>query len=529
MNGKDTAPVAAGLYSPKHFNDSVHGYIQLHPFTVKFIDTLQFQRLRNIKQLGTCYYVYPGACHNRFEHCIGTCHLATKLLQQLKLNQPEHVTDRDALCVQIAALCHDLGHGPFSHMFDNHFIPQMRPGCKWTHEDGSCMMLKHLIEANGLEGEFAKHGLVYEEDLPFIQELINPPSKPSNMDEPEYKHRPKSKYFLYEIVSNKQNGVDVDKWDYFSRDCHHLGLPNSFDHNRVIASMKVVVEDDGVSHIAARDKDITALYEMFHVRTMLHRHAYQHRINHATETMIMDAMKLANNHLFYRGRGGKQLKLSDTIDDPVAYGRLSDNIIFDILNHPSDAEEMAEARGIINRIFTRDLYKLCGKVSVGNHQQDGGQVIKSELMSKFAEEILKKAPNSHEEEPLEAGDIFVCMVKINYGDKLQNPMEKFLFFTKSSPDKAFVIRADEISSMLPKSFQDSYICVYCRNKKHQRITERSFKTWCDAKGWKMTSATTVDCLTPRKRPSSFSSTNITAQSPCKRQLRFANGSNNSSR
>ena len=57
-----------------------------------------------------------------------------------------------------------------------------------------------------------------------------------------------------QIVSNKQNGVDVDKWDYFSRDCHHLGLPNSFDHNRVIASMKVVVEDDGVSHIAARDK-----------------------------------------------------------------------------------------------------------------------------------------------------------------------------------------------------------------------------------------------------------------------------------
>ncbi|XP_008412919.2 deoxynucleoside triphosphate triphosphohydrolase SAMHD1-like [Poecilia reticulata] len=116
----------------KVFNDPIHGNIELHPVLVKIIDTPQFQRLRNIKQLGGAYYVYPGASHNRFEHSIGVAHLAGELLQSLKGNQLNLGIDkRDVLCVQIAGLCHDLGHGPFSHMLDIMFIPKARPGYNW--------------------------------------------------------------------------------------------------------------------------------------------------------------------------------------------------------------------------------------------------------------------------------------------------------------------------------------------------------------------------------------------------------------
>ncbi|KAJ8361314.1 hypothetical protein SKAU_G00178390 [Synaphobranchus kaupii] len=73
----------------KIFNDPIHGSIELHPHLVSIIDTPAFQRLRYIKQMGSVYFVYPGACHNRFEHSIGVAHLAGELVQAL--NKQYHV------------------------------------------------------------------------------------------------------------------------------------------------------------------------------------------------------------------------------------------------------------------------------------------------------------------------------------------------------------------------------------------------------------------------------------------------------
>ncbi|XP_060576976.1 deoxynucleoside triphosphate triphosphohydrolase SAMHD1-like [Ruditapes philippinarum] len=112
--------------SEEVFNDPIHGNIELHPLLVKIVDTPQFQRLRFIKQLGGVYFVYPGASHNRFEHSIGVCHLAGRFLRALKDRQPNlEISSEDILCVEIAALCHDIGHGPFSHLFDKRIIPEI--------------------------------------------------------------------------------------------------------------------------------------------------------------------------------------------------------------------------------------------------------------------------------------------------------------------------------------------------------------------------------------------------------------------
>ncbi|HIH02449.1 MAG TPA: HD domain-containing protein, partial [Methanoregulaceae archaeon] len=114
--------MAAGT---KSVRDPVHGYIEVEPALLPIVDAPLLQRLRQIRQLGFAYLVYPGANHTRFEHSLGAMHLARRLSSQLELDSCT------ARTVTAAALLHDVGHGPFGHFFDDHFLN----GFKLTHED----------------------------------------------------------------------------------------------------------------------------------------------------------------------------------------------------------------------------------------------------------------------------------------------------------------------------------------------------------------------------------------------------------
>uniref|UniRef100_A0A672K9B4 Deoxynucleoside triphosphate triphosphohydrolase SAMHD1-like n=1 Tax=Sinocyclocheilus grahami TaxID=75366 RepID=A0A672K9B4_SINGR len=252
--------------------------MELQPLLVKIIDTPQFQRLRHIKQLGGTYLVYPGASHNRFEHSLGVAYLAGRLVKVLHNNQPElKITKQDFLCVQIAGLCHDLGHGPFSHVFDGLVIPQakrikkLRGKCQCEMTSNKKDLQTYVLKEHGLD----------DKDATFIKELI----EGAKTSEWTYKGRDEDKSFLYEIVANKQNGIDVDKWDYFARDCHHLGIQNSFDHQRLLKFARVC-EVSGRKHICFRDKEADNVYDMFRTRYTLHRQAYQHKIDEIFEQIL---------------------------------------------------------------------------------------------------------------------------------------------------------------------------------------------------------------------------------------------------
>ncbi|EER09452.1 sam/hd domain protein, putative [Perkinsus marinus ATCC 50983] len=118
----------------------VHRLITLPEICRRIIDTPYFQRLRNESQLGSAGYVFMGATHTRFEHSIGAAYLAKKLVDQLSCNQPEYgIDEEDKLCVIIAGLCHDLGHGPYSHVWDSHVNPAL--GIHKGHEAMSVRMM----------------------------------------------------------------------------------------------------------------------------------------------------------------------------------------------------------------------------------------------------------------------------------------------------------------------------------------------------------------------------------------------------
>uniref|UniRef100_A0A672K2P5 HD/PDEase domain-containing protein n=1 Tax=Sinocyclocheilus grahami TaxID=75366 RepID=A0A672K2P5_SINGR len=399
------------------FNDPIHGHMELHPLLVKIIDTPQFQRLRHIKQLGGTYLVYPGASHNRFEHSLGVAYLAGRLVKVLHNNQPElKITKQDFLCVQIAGLCHDLARATDSalhaFMMSSVFLSLLQ------HEQMSVLMFDDIVKCLKDENEdvLKKHGLD-DKDATFIKELIEG-AKTSEVqtDTPwTYKGRDEDKSFLYEIVANKQNGIDVDKWDYFARDCHHLGIRNSFDHQRLLKFARVC-EVSGRKHICFRDKEADNVYDMFRTRYTLHRQAYQHKICNIIEDMLAEALVRADRDL-HEGKPEDMLKISEAIKTAEDYSELTDEIFEQILS--STADNLKKSRDILNKIVRRKLPKFVGEARLTEN---------------------KKYKPTDPTVSLNAEGLPVYVVDLDHGMKDKNPIEKVFFYSKRKPNEASPIK-----------------------------------------------------------------------------------------
>ncbi|XP_058231719.1 deoxynucleoside triphosphate triphosphohydrolase SAMHD1-like isoform X4 [Hemibagrus wyckioides] len=368
----------------KIFNDSVHGHIEMHPLLVKIIDTPEFQRLRNIKQLGGGYFVFPGASHNRFEHSIGVAHLAGELVRSLKA-QGNNITDKDELCIQIAGLCHDLGHGPFSHVFEV-FMKKANPGLKWTREDNQ---------------------------------------------------RRKDNPYLFQIVANEDTGIDVDKMDYFSRDCLHLGMKSNFSHERFVMFARVCTSE-GKKQICMRDKESLNMYELFHVRYLLHCNAYKHRVKVAIETMIVDALLAADTDV---------RKISEEATSPEKLLTLTDDILEDT-NLPQNAKD------IINRIKKRDLYSFLGSkiFKPGN--------LKGCDTDKEQEEAVKSWLKDIYRQDLPETDFRVRPVKMDYGKNNEDPIKSLRFYSKHDQENAEPLKENMVSSIMPETFQETKVMLF---------------------------------------------------------------------
>nr|XP_039257998.1 deoxynucleoside triphosphate triphosphohydrolase SAMHD1-like [Styela clava] len=430
------------------FNDPVHGTISLHPFLVKIINTPQFQRLRNIKQLGGAYFVYPGSCHNRFEHSIGTAHLAGKLVRHLKENQPElGIEDKDILCVEIAGLCHDLGHGPFSHLFDNKFYSAVGVE-KIEHEEISYGMLEYLLKDKS--NRFDQAVLKFDKnDWTFIKEMITGKPKRKKIG------RPSKKEFLYEIISNERNKVDVDKWDYIARDCYQLGMQNGFDHNRFMELMRVC-KVKGKRQLCVHKKECFNLYQMFHTRYCLHRRAYQHPVVNAVEEMFTEALVHANEHAI------DGMKLSECAKKLSVFMKLDDGIFHTILN--STKKELKKSREILERIMRREIYQTVANEKMGDHQR-GREYTEERIKEKIGfQQNLRE-------------DLIVKIVKLNYGMKREDPVEQYNFYSKKKPKVADSILKVDISSMLPPVFEEFRLQIFCKDPGKFREAKKVFESW----------------------------------------------------
>ncbi|XP_052233525.1 deoxynucleoside triphosphate triphosphohydrolase SAMHD1-like [Dreissena polymorpha] len=434
----------------KLVNDPIHGHIELHPLCVKIIDTPQFQRLRHIKQTDAVYFVYPGATHNRFEHSIGVCHLAENFVRSLQTRQPElGITDVDVNCVMIAGLLHDIGHGPMSHLFER-FLAKVLPKRKWTHEEASVRMFNHLLDEKGFRKIFEDHGLS-KRDIQFIEEQIRG-------DVAEYKGRDRDKQFLYEIVNNRRNGIDVDKWDYFARDCYMLGIPKTFDHIRCMR-MSRVIEVDGVKQICFRDKEVDHIYDMFLQRAKLHSQAYQHKTVYIIGEMLIEALEKANAIIKISGK-----HMTETIDDMAAFTQLTDNVIHQITY--SEEASLKASREILEKIMFRKMYKFVTEKHP-NHPTykylRGNENILAKKITKDVAGITKD-------------DIVIQIVHLDLGSEFKNPLEKVRFFSKYKRTEAVCIKE---SVMQAKHNLELLIRVFSKKGDDERFNKKVENTFLE--------------------------------------------------
>ncbi|KDR74242.1 hypothetical protein GALMADRAFT_269180 [Galerina marginata CBS 339.88] len=440
--------------STRLIKDPIHGYIPISANLARYIDSKQFQRLRNIKQLGTSSYVWPSASHTRFEHCLGVAYLSRLMATGLQKKQPAlSITDRDVECVEIAGLCHDLGHGPWSHVWDGLFIPRALPGKKWQHEDGSEMMFDALVKENDPERSL--------EDQNFIKALIAG----------DHKRTPHEKPFLFDIVANKRNGLDVDKFDYIHRDSHMIGEPIHLSLERLVKSARVL--DDQICY---NIKDANHIYDICGARFKLHKAIYNHKTAKAIEYMIIDALLSADKHL----------KIAERVFDPKAYLHLTDWIMPQI--EASTEPELEEARAIFDRIRTRQLFKCVDyKVIDWPMRNIFFENITPEKIVEAARALSITVPSTPTPEAgdalsttsssdaLQVDDVIVDFSIMHYGMKEKNPVDFVRFYSKSRPTESMEAGPGVYSNLRPTFFAEDLLRVYTKDAKFYGLVQAGYR------------------------------------------------------
>ena len=317
--------------------DPIHDFVRVNSNELKIIDTSIFQRLRRIRQLSGAHLIYPGAQHTRFEHSLGVMHMAS--MAGHVLYEKGIVSSDNIQNLRFAGLLHDIGHGPFSHLFEE--LLQKR---KMSHEDiGRDIILKtqigDLISANGFNKKF-------------ITELAFGDSKFQ---------------FMNEIISG---ALSADIMDYLLRDGYFTGAEHAkIDHNRLTYSLDVYK-----NKLALEKSALVNFETMMISRYQMFKAVYFHKTVRAGEVMLLESMYLAEEEL-----GLSSISLNE-------YLKLTDEVILSkLLNLPERNSKLRIAKKIATDYLNRNLFKSVFEVSVT------GNAITKKRMQSIREEVSKKS------------------------------------------------------------------------------------------------------------------------------------------
>ena len=389
--------------SSRIINCPLYGFINITPIMMFIIDTPEFKRLHNLRQLGATYLVYPSANHTRFEHSLGVSHLAKKLLLSLKEKNPDkNITDELIELVQIAGLIHDIGHGPFSHLYDDYIIGTN----DMKHEERGIEIFKNKVKENTKP--------FTEDEVRFITSLINPNENAKNN-------------WLFQIVANKYCSIDVDKIDYIQRDSYHLGFGLSEKYERLI-TMCDIKKFEGNMVLVWPDKLQDEIISLFETRYRLHKKVYCHHTVKSCEYIITDLL----NNIIYNSNLEFKCLYDDIISFPFS------EII----------------RDLKDKLDKRELPKMIGEkiVTVCNNNKEKQEDIEGRLNEIINMLTIGGITNR---------GIMKCKIGFISGNG-ENPLKNVVYFNKNK-QRAYKMK-NYSSFMAPKNCQEYIYRIYIDNE-----------------------------------------------------------------
>lgn len=274
--------------------DPVHGTMQFNAYENRwvkpFIDSANFQRLRHIKQLGLGDYIFPGAVHSRFNHSIGCAYIAGQIAHKIGLN------DHERQLVMVASLLHDIGHGPFSHAFEDIFIEKII-----RHETWTPYFLRDYTTSNFFNSynqHNPEHPLSFE-TFKIVEQMIM--------------HTSPNKSVLGDIVSSQ---LDADRLDYLLRDSHFCGVRyGEYDFRWMLHCLAIVPHQHG-KRLGITYKGIGVVEHYLMARRLMLNNIYRSHKKLAIEALLIQLLSLL----------AKELNDHNT-DAPLANSRLGQFLI----------------------------------------------------------------------------------------------------------------------------------------------------------------------------------------------------------
>ncbi|WP_018085604.1 HD domain-containing protein [Desulfurispora thermophila] len=280
----------------KHFHefrDPLHVFIKIDSDERKVVDSPPFQRLRYIHQLATSYLVYPGAKHTRFEHSLGVMEVASRIydvvthpnhIHPLIKEQLPEISHPDKVSywrrvLRMAALCHDLGHLPFSHAAEKELLPD-----GWNHET----LTVEFIRSDAMRS---------------IWENLTPPLREKDILKLAVgpKKLPGEEFSIWETILAEiivGNAFGADRIDYLLRDSYYAGVSyGRFDHFRLIDSLRIlpaVLDDQGISRepaLGVEEGGIHSAEALLLARYFMYTQVYFHPVRRAYDVHLMDFLR----------------------------------------------------------------------------------------------------------------------------------------------------------------------------------------------------------------------------------------------